>query len=41
MSALESRKRVAAEPGLAPAQEEWAGQGFLAEIVSFLGGLFR
>jgi Zn-finger nucleic acid-binding protein len=41
ISALESRKRGAAEQGLAPAQQAWAGQEFLAEILSSLSGFFR
>jgi Zn-finger nucleic acid-binding protein len=41
LSALESRKRGATDLGLMPTQQAWAGQGFLAEILSTLGGLVR
>lgn len=40
ISALESRKRAAAEQGLSPVQFSWAGQGVLAEILAALGRHF-
>lgn len=40
ISALESRKRGAAEQGLAPTQFSWAGEGVLTEILASLGRHF-
>jgi Zn-finger nucleic acid-binding protein len=40
VSALESRKRAAAESGLTPSQLPMAGEGHLAEVLAYLGRLF-